>query len=61
MDKYQIRPEEAIMIGDRELDILSGKNAGIDACFFDEEGLNCQTADYNIRNMMELYDIIKAE
>ncbi len=61
MDKYQIRPEEAIMIGDRELDILSGKNAGIDACFFDGEGLNCQTADYNIRNMMELYDIIKAE
>jgi HAD superfamily hydrolase (TIGR01509 family) len=58
MDKYRIRPEEAIMIGDRELDILSGKNTGIDACFFDESGLSCKAADYNIRSMKELYEII---
>lgn len=61
MDKYRIKPEEAIMIGDRELDILSGKNAGIDACFFDEDGLSCEAADYNIRDMKELYEIITAQ
>ena len=58
MEKYKIKPEEAIMIGDRELDILSGKNAGIHTCFFDDQGGICNLADYNIKDYHQLYEII---
>ncbi len=57
-ERYQMKPQEAIMIGDRDLDILSAKNAGIHACFFDEAGAVCGTADYNIKNIIQLYEII---
>lgn len=57
MKKYGIKPEEAIMIGDRELDILAGKNAGISACFFDDQGGKCSVADYNIKDIRQLYEI----
>lgn len=57
--KYDMIHKEAIMIGDRELDILSGKNAGIDACFFDEVGgRTCDVADYTIHGFEELYKIL---
>lgn len=58
MEKYKIKPEEAIMIGDRELDILAGKNAGISACFFDDQGGKCPVADCNIKDIQQLYKII---
>ncbi len=59
IDKYHMNPKEAIMIGDRELDILSGKNAGIAACFFDEVGgRTCDAADYTIHGFEEMYKII---
>ncbi len=57
-EKYQMKAQEAIMIGDRDLDILSAKNAGIRACFFDEDGGECEAADYNIKHIMQLYEII---
>lgn len=57
-EKYQMKPQEAIMIGDRDLDILSAKNAGIQACFFDETGLECEAADYNIKSINQLCEII---
>lgn len=53
-EKYNMRREEAIMIGDRDLDILSGKNAGIDACFFSEVGKKSEFAEYSISSMEEL-------
>lgn len=58
INKYQIDLQEAIMIGDRDLDILSGKNAGIRACFFDDTGAECRVADYNIKHINQLYEII---
>lgn len=58
VQRYQMNPQEAIMIGDRDLDILSAKNAGIRACFFDDAGAVCQAADYNIKQITQLYDII---
>jgi HAD superfamily hydrolase (TIGR01549 family) len=59
IDKYQMMPEEAIMIGDRDLDILAAKNAGIHSCFFDESGAKSMIADFSISSMKELYSIIK--
>lgn len=57
-EKYKMKPQEAIMIGDRDLDILSAKNAGIHACFFDDAGAVCAVADYNIGHIIQLYEII---
>ncbi len=58
VEKYQIKQQDAIMIGDRDLDILSAKNAGIRACFFDEAGAEYGAADYNIKNITQLYEIL---
>jgi HAD superfamily hydrolase (TIGR01549 family) len=57
-EMYQMKPEEAIMIGDRDLDILSAKNAGIRACFFDDTGVICGAADYNIKHIIQLNEIL---
>jgi HAD superfamily hydrolase (TIGR01549 family) len=56
--KYNMNKQEAIMIGDRDLDILAGKNAGIQACFFSENGEISQFADYSINNLSQLSSIL---
>lgn len=58
VDKYNIVHNEAIMIGDRDLDILSAKNAGIHACFFTDKGEKSDIADFTISNFQQLYSII---
>lgn len=58
VDKYNIIHNEAIMIGDRDLDILSGKNAGIHACFFTDGNEKSNIADFTINNFQQLYSII---
>ncbi len=61
IEKYNMKLQEAIMIGDRDLDILSAKNAGIQACFFDETCLKCEAADYNIKSISQLREIIRLD
>jgi HAD superfamily hydrolase (TIGR01549 family) len=34
LEKYSMKPEETIMVGDRALDILAGKNAGCMTAYF---------------------------
>jgi HAD superfamily hydrolase (TIGR01509 family) len=58
VEKYHMNPKETIMIGDRDLDILSAKNAGIQACFFDDTGVKCGASDYNISHIIQLYEMI---
>lgn len=59
INKHKIKPEEAIMVGDREIDLLAAKNAGIKACLFDyEEAIKSRYADFTINNMSQLLDII---
>jgi len=58
--KNHIEANEALMIGDREIDIMAAKNAGIHACYFDNEvSTKSQLADYNISDMKELFDVLK--
>lgn len=53
-----IEKDDAIMIGDREIDVLAGKNAGIAGCLFDPEGDAAESsADYIIASLEELADI----
>ncbi len=35
--RHNMTKSEAIMIGDRDIDILAGKNAGIKSCYFDSD------------------------
>lgn len=58
IEEYKIDKDHAIMIGDREMDLLSAKNAGIKSCFFHEEGLISENGDYNIRDLKELLKIL---
>ena len=38
LEKNGLDPEETVMVGDREIDVLAGMNAGTKACMFDEGG-----------------------
>lgn len=55
--KYDMKREEALMIGDRDLDILAAVNAGIGTCFFKEYD-SVVHADHTIVAFDELYDIL---
>lgn len=59
MKRYNLPAEETIMVGDREIDILSGKNAGICSCLFTEGNPDTSiaentAADYTAENMLSL-------
>lgn len=57
--KHHIGKENALLIGDRALDINAAKNAGIKGCFFDPDTPETnKMADYTIHTMMELAAII---
>jgi HAD superfamily hydrolase (TIGR01549 family) len=61
INKYRFSNDEALMIGDRDLDILSAKNAGIHTCYFTNGGRLSDTAEYNINSFLELYRILDIE
>ena len=53
---------DALMVGDRELDVRSGQNAGIAACdFWDGSGPRVEGAEYLARNFDELRRVIGIE
>lgn len=55
LDKHKIDRETAIIIGDRELDILSGQKAGIKACFYSERPeYTCDLADYVVTGHLDV-------
>lgn len=58
INKHNMIHSESIMIGDRELDLLSGKNAKISACYFKEGNDDYTYADYTINDFQQLYSII---
>ncbi|WP_291579647.1 HAD-IA family hydrolase [Clostridium sp. UBA6640] len=35
IEKYNLKKEEVLMIGDRDIDIIAARNAGVDSCIFD--------------------------
>lgn len=60
MERHGLKREETLAVGDRELDILAAKAAGIDACLLcetDEES----AADWRLRELRELYAVIGLE
>ena len=59
LEKHGIDPREAIMIGDRDLDMIAAKDAGISACLFDELKLGIKgAADFIFTDFAQLYGIL---
>lgn len=54
LTKHNIAADQALMIGDRDLDICAAQNAGIKGCFYSETGSDCPIADYVITNFSQL-------
>ncbi|WDV45709.1 HAD-IA family hydrolase [Clostridiaceae bacterium M8S5] len=62
LTKHNINKEEAIMIGDRDIDVLAGKNAGIKSCYFDIfSDDQVKVADYVVNSIDELYKVFGLE
>lgn len=58
--EYKIDKSEALMIGDRDIDILAAKNAGIDGCYYKDYPLHdFNLAKYKITELNQLYDLLK--
>ncbi|MCL2322421.1 MAG: HAD-IA family hydrolase [Oscillospiraceae bacterium] len=56
--KHNIDLKEALMIGDRDIDVLSAKNACIDSCFFSDKTQRSTLSNYNIDKFHDLLPII---
>lgn len=60
LDRYGLDKKETIIVGDRDIDVGSGTNAGIATCLFDFEHYYDDAAvDYRINALCELKDVIK--
>ena len=57
-EKFGIDPKEAMMIGDRPIDVQAGANAGMQSCMFDPDGYYAdEPATYyktSLKDVMEL-------
>lgn len=60
IDEYKIDKSEALMVGDRDIDILAAKNAGIDGCYYKSYPLyDCKLAKYTITDYSQLIDLLE--
>lgn len=58
LNKYQLEPQQTIMIGDRRLDIEAGKNATIQTGLFDPDQLfQEKIADYQFDNLLAVLQL----
>ena len=57
IEKHGLDKARTLAIGDRELDVLAAKNAGIHACLFSREK-KTSLAEYQICGFEELYGLL---
>lgn len=55
--EYGLDKNETIMIGDREIDVLAGKNAGVYGCLFTKDLSVDTVADYKITDIIQVLKI----
>ncbi|MBQ8782800.1 MAG: HAD-IA family hydrolase [Clostridia bacterium] len=56
VSKHNLDKNETVMIGDREIDVLSGKNAGTKGCLFALENKETQ-ADFVVDDILKTLDL----
>ena len=59
LDRYQIHPKEAMIVGDREIEILLGQKAKVKTCFYESGNREPELqADYRVKSLEEVLDIM---
>ncbi len=58
IDKYQLNPTQTLMVGDRQIDIQSGKSAGVQTCLYGKGDMDI-LPDYRIDQYNQLFTILK--
>lgn len=59
IEKYHINKDKALIVGDREYEILAAKEAGVRSCLYDTNNIVSNVVpDYNISSLKELENII---
>ena len=62
LDKYQIHPKEAMIVGDREIETLLGQKAKVKTCFYESGNREPELqADYRVKSLEELLTILNIE
>lgn len=56
-ETYGLDKSETVMIGDREIDVLSGKNAGTFGCLFTKKENVSTAADFVVSDIIQVLDI----
>ncbi len=56
VNKHNLNKDETVMVGDREIDVMSGKNAGTKGCLFTLENKETN-ADFVVHNITEALDL----
>ena len=59
INKHDIPLDQIISIGDRDIDIQAAKSINIKSCYFNPDGKINQLADINIKNLIELKEILQ--
>lgn len=54
---FGLDKSETVMIGDREIDVMAGKNAGVFGCLFTKKENTESNADFIIRDIIETEEI----
>ena len=58
VDKHGLDISRCVMIGDRDIDVLAGRNAGMDGILLDDEGhYEGLEVTYRVGSLMEIADI----
>lgn len=59
IDKYHITKDAALIVGDREYEVLASKEAGVKSCLYNTNEVSTILApDYNINSLMELENLV---
>ena len=59
VNKYSLEKEEVLAVGDREIDILGGKNAGIKTCFYNTNNVVLSVEpDYRVKSLSDVVKIL---
>lgn len=59
MEKNNMIPTETLMVGDRDIDVDAGHNAGTAGCLYDYEGFYADTkAEHFVKTLVELKNIL---
>ena len=62
LDKYQIHPKEAMIVGDREIETLLGQKAKVKTCFYESGNREPELqADYRVKSLEEVLTILNIE